>query len=816
MIQIDSIQIREMRGIRTLEISPGRKSFVISGPNGSGKSGVVDAIQFGLTGDISRLSGKGTGGLTVQRHGPHVEKRDDPEAAEVSLRLFVPESGKAVVLKRNVKTAKTFTLTPEDPIVRAAVEEVAQHPELTLSRREIIKYILVEAGERSKEIQALLKLDDVGNIRSVLQTTRNKLSAAHTAAQRDLDNSEDALRRHLDIKNLSNDDVLATVNPQRTVLGLAKIAEFTDDTIVNTGVLESSAQPAFNKPSALRDVGALSEAQAGFGALGKRQVGLLLKDLATLESDPELLQAVIRRAFVEQGLSLVDGPLCPLCDTEWDDAQHLKKHLQAKLARSAKAEALHQRILKNAADLSGHARELVALIAPVRAYAKADGPPEVAADLAAWSERLSTLATSLATIEDVIAQTTELEAGWVRPPEALREKVSALAQAVKAKPDQSASAAAQTFLTLAQDRLNSWRSSQRAERQAAAAALRGQEVYEAYCEAMEEQLSALYAAVEGDFSAYYRDINSDDEGAFKARLEPSEGKLDLEVAFYDQGMFPPAAYHSEGHQDGMGVCLYLALMKRVLGQRFNFAVLDDVVMSVDQGHRKHFCTLLKTRFPDTQFIITTHDKVWAKQMQTAGLVDSKGGIVFHGWSVQTGPVFEELADVWDQIDTNLSKNDIHAAALCLRRHLEYVSAELADNLGAKTTYRGDFSYELNDLLSAVIGRQGELLRLAAKSAHHWKDDDAIARIEALNAARAEATNKHGGENWMLNKAVHYTEWENFSRAEFRSVVETFKSLLLQLRCPKACDSWLYVTPRRGDPEALRCRCGALNLNLRAK
>src|SRR2546429_4550729 len=27
-------------------------------------------------------------------------------------------------------------------------------------------------------------------------------------------------------------------------------------------------------------------------------------------------------------------------------------------------------------------------------------------------------------------------------------------------------------------------------------------------------------------------------------------------------LFPPGAYHSEGHQDSMGVCRYLALMKR--------------------------------------------------------------------------------------------------------------------------------------------------------------------------------------------------------------------------------------------------------------
>ena len=171
-------------------------------------------------------------------------------------------------------------------------------------------------------------------------------------------------------------------------------------------------------------------------------------------------------------------------------------------------------------------------------------------------------------------------------------------------------------------------------------------------------MTELYAAVENDFSNFYRKINGNDESEFKAKFEPAEGKLDLEVAFYNRGMFPPGAYHSEGHQDGMGVCLYLALMKRLLGSRFRVAVLDDVVMSVEQDHRKQFCRLLKARFPDTQFIITTHDKVWAKQMQTEGLVDSKSGIAFHRWSVQTGPIFEQTTEVWDQIERDLAKNDV--------------------------------------------------------------------------------------------------------------------------------------------------------------
>jgi hypothetical protein len=817
MIQIESVDIREMRGIRTLDISPSRRSFVISGPNGSGKSGVVDAIQFGLTGDVSRLSGKGTVGLTVQRHGPHVDRRDDPEAAEVSLTLFVPETSTTVVLRRNMKAAKVFTLTPEDPKVRATLEEVAQHPELTLSRREIIKYILVEAGERSKEIQALMKLDDVGNIRSVLQTAKNKLSAAHAAAQKDVANAEDALRRHLDIKNLTKEDILAAVNPKRKLLGLPEIRDVAADTILSGGVLESGSQPAFNKQSALGDVAALVKAEAATGSLASQEVAKILKDIGALESDPALLRAVTRRAFVERGLSLVDGPNCPLCGTEWDDERHLKAHLKAELAKSKKAEELQQRLLKNAAEVADEARRVTGLIAPVQLFAKADGPAGLSADLTTWSKRLSAVADSLGTVEDVMARKVEFETGWAAAPSSLGRKLAALTESVKGKPDQSASVAAQTFLTLAHDRLNSWRGAQRAEAQAAAAATRGQDVYKGYCDAMEEQLGALYAAVEGDFSAYYRDINADDEGAFKAKLEPSEGKLDLEVAFYDKGMFPPAAYHSEGHQDGMGVCLYLALMKRVLGPRFRFAVLDDVVMSVDQGHRKQFCSLLRTRFPDTQFIITTHDKVWAKQMQTEGLVDSRGSIVFQRWSVQTGPIFDQIADVWSLIDKDLTRNDVPAAAVRLRQHLEFVSAELADLLGARPAFRGDFSYDVGDLLPAVIGRQSELLKLAARSAQDWKDDAAKAKVEELKAARADALAKYGGENWAVNKAVHYTAWADFTKAEFKAVVETFRTLLLQFRCTKPeCDSWLYATPRRGDPEALRCRCAAINLNLRPK
>ena len=37
----------------------------------------------------------------------------------------------------------------------------------------------------------------------------------------------------------------------------------------------------------------------------------------------------------------------------------------------------------------------------------------------------------------------------------------------------------------------------------------------------------------------YRQINAADEASFKAALDPSDGKLDLNVDFYGLGLFPP-------------------------------------------------------------------------------------------------------------------------------------------------------------------------------------------------------------------------------------------------------------------------------------
>ena len=133
----ERIHIEEFRGIRSLDLALNQENFAVCGPNGTGKSGIVDALEFALTGDISRLSGKGRGALSVKEHGPHVDSRSTPERARVTVEVTIPALKKKATIERSVKTLRAPIIRPDEPAVRAVFKNVEEHPEFVLSRREI-------------------------------------------------------------------------------------------------------------------------------------------------------------------------------------------------------------------------------------------------------------------------------------------------------------------------------------------------------------------------------------------------------------------------------------------------------------------------------------------------------------------------------------------------------------------------------------------------------------------------------------------------------------------------------------------------------
>ena len=273
------------------------------------------------------------------------------------------------------------------------------------------------------------------------------------------------------------------------MLGLPEIAELTADTKLDAGLSAADKTPEFNKQSALRDLKALSEAAKGFPDLAKTEAAAIVADLARLEADPALLAALQRRSFIEKGLDLVDGPECPLCDTPWDDEQHLRDHLKAKLAKSEEARKLQQSLLNNGTAIAKEAIRVAGLLVPVQKLADSQGEGAFAQVLTAWKADLEALKTKLATVDGITGLKDRLTAGWLGIPKAFPKSLKALTEKIDAKPDQTATLDAQTFLTTAQLRLGDYREAMRKNKAAEIAWTSAKAAYDTYCSVLEDELN---------------------------------------------------------------------------------------------------------------------------------------------------------------------------------------------------------------------------------------------------------------------------------------------------------------------------------------
>lgn len=262
----------------------------------------------------------------------------------------------------------------------------------------------------------------------------------------------------------------------------------------------------------------------------------------------------------------------------------------------------------------------------------------------------------------------------------------------------------------------------------------------------------------------------------------------------------------------MGFCLYLALMKHIFGASFRLAVLDDVLMSVDAGHRRGVCALLKDKFPDTQFILTTHDPVWLRHMKTEGLISEGAFARFRRWDVDHGPTKWDHSYVLEEIRKHLENDDVHGAAALLRHFLEYTFEEVCHRLRAPVEYRGDAQLQLGDLMPSAICAIKNVLKAGRLAADSWGQAESAKEISAHEDALSSALTRANYEQWQTNATVHFNFWNTLGKADFAPVVEVFQELIAQFQCPN-CEMFLEVMPERGPKQTLKCGCGGVSINL---
>jgi DNA repair exonuclease SbcCD ATPase subunit len=813
-MRVHELKISNVRGLKSTNLMLCGTNFVVWGPNGSGKSAVVDAIDFLFTGKMSRLIGEGTGDISLRAHGPHVDHK--AEEAKVAGLIEITGLAKPIWVQRTISHPNRLKFPAEAEKALQPILGIISKGQLVLSRRHILRFIAAEPGKRAGEVQALLDLRELEEIRRTFTKVENQAKIESNNSNSNLRAAQQTLQNTLGLEQFDENAAVARINELRKILLGAPV------TVLSASDLKSNLTPpaasaqiqGVNIQQLRQDFdslrGALAEAESRIGKPDKE----LRAMLGEIKADLVTLQALKKLQLLKLGVTLIDEDgSCPLCGKTWPTgalAEHLKTHISEAEALEAKTKAVQ----KLASAISVQITTINNLL--LRSFAAANNlqMKDEAAKINEAAETAANLVQSLGnpleeypgTFREIV--TSVLYTSTVP----LLERL--VREAELRLPPLTPELRAWTDLTRIEENVKSYTAAKIKKEEADEHYQLAQLFTSTFEQSRDTVLSSLYRNIELRFTELYRVIHSEDEAQFESELRPDGAGLTLAVDFYKRGKFPPLAVHSEGHQDTMGFCLYLALAEKLNADLVNLIVLDDVVMSVDAGHRRQICTLLKEKFPGKQFVITTHDKTWARQLESAGVVTQQNSVEFSNWSIDSGPFVAE-ANLWSKIDGDLKKGDVPSAAHRLRRGAEQFFEFACDKLRAMVPYRSSGRYDLSDFTDGAVGAYKKYLRKAKDAAQSWGKDEEIEKLNELETIASQVITRSNLEKWAVNQNVHYDQWGEFCKEDFTPVAEAFRDLFALFRCQEpGCGAALYLeTNATKQPTALRCNCGKVNWNL---
>jgi len=814
-----SLEVKNIRGIKYIKIKPDGKNIVIFGPNGTGKSAIVDAVDFLMTGKISRLKGEGTKILGLKEHGCHVDLRDDLKNTVVISKCEV--DGKEVVMERSINKPTSLKVVPKEhkDFVESYLKIAAlgQH---ILSRREILKYITAEAGKRAKEIMSLLDLMDIENIRSTLVSVKNEAETGFKYAESNFEVTKNDISNLLSLPSFSEIAALGKVNELRGVLGGSKISELLPEKIK-----ENLKAHPFEATADTLTKDQIENTVKGIRGLLKEKDEIInkvseLKNLIEeVRKEAKLKQYSFFKKLFEAGINLVDeSNVCPLCGRKWEEGD-FKTFLEEKKKETDVAKEKQEKIDNTSSLIKNRVvvfkNNLNTLVQAHNQFKlKSIDEKKLNSYMSLLDIWTVSMDNPLEIFENGKWPTTSLEN--ILADSFLESKILApLDDTLKSIGEQfSKQQVAWDTLTKMEDKRKKYQDAVKTKNVSELSKKRAVASLDYFENARDSVLENIYDSVKGNFDEYYKTIHSEDESKFKSKISHVKAELNFEVDFYGRGMFPPHALHSEGHQDSMGLCLFFALNKYLTGDAIKIVVLDDVVMSIDRSHRRAICQLLKNFFPDKQLIITTHDTAWAKQLKTESIVTQKNMIHFVNWNIDTGPIFELDKDLWDRIKEDLEKDDVPSAAHKLRRNAECFFENICDFLNAKLPYKGHHQWELGDFAPSAISAYKEYLRKAKSNFQKMKQHDKFEELVELEKKANATIAKSHIEQWIINENVHYSKWESYSKKDFEPVVETFKDLFGLFVC-RSCGSTMTLSQNKGDTMKIivSCGCGKIFWNI---
>ena len=782
--KIESLRIENFRGIRQLPLVLESQSLIVVGENGSGKSSIIDALEYYFTGTVEKLTGR----------------------ADVSEKRSIPHLGggrtEVTVAFTGENQPFTIPFPRRSPKVRSALRplfDMAKDHPFVLRRSQILNFVNARPSERYKEISKIVGLGDLDTIDSVWRRERKE-------AEREVARLGEAVDQ---IYDELSESLTSVISSERDLLNAL------DDWLL------SASLEAVERREQLGD--RVSELRAQLRSYPERvavtQLRQLLDAIAALEEDLEQLLAeqetlsgrliaywqdsdVLEDASWERLLNEAQRALgevpelsyCPLCEAPLANRDHFLAHLESRVEKLKAVTTARRQVRQTANGLAGRLnkfgaqlKELVQALQANKVTVDVQVANRAIEDFAAWrsaleGDRLTEQGGSLwRERESIQAVTSFLEEACTQTQERLTtiawddhiESLYELLQKLSVVDEQW------HRLEVANKRL-----------------IHAQAVYEQISKVYDELIAArrrgvkrLGAALQEDFNRFYQQLHPD-EGYGEISLIPRKKQgsgVDLLAQFFGQEPAHPLGYWSEGHLDSLGLCVFLAFIRRFNNQ-FKIVALDDVLTTVDAGHRLRVARLLAKEFSGYQFIITTHDQLWAKQLQNA--LPNSRLISLKPWSFEQGAgSWGKVLSDWEYYQEQAAKGRPQDAIAGTGRNLEKFLYQMRGNLRLAVPAKPNDDYTIGDLYPSFF---------KWVKAHQIERADRPTFGQELLALREELEEVWRLRNWA---GAHFNEWAaTVTTDEAIAFIETVRRLVEAFECPACRNLVIY----RNSVSALTC------------
>lgn len=794
MTRIKSVSIRALRGIKELELDLEEKSSLVYGENGTGKSSIVDALEFFFTGTISHLEGSQE--LSVKGHGTHAKHK--PKDVKVSVE-FVGKGMAPSTLTR------TFSAEPVVPPHIQDYFSIAQRRAFVLRRSQVVEFIYSKPADRFRAIGKILGTEPLDVIESAFMRAADafagQLKAKDEARTAALIAASQALSCVTKISD--KDGVLVELNRKLAQKGRPPLQSFEKSQEYESNLLSQVRQTSNIQLSvtmraiidAARKVKVEGMLEAKLAQLEGRINGFVQKNAQDRLSFMRLL---------EEGKKAITGSAananqnkCPLCGQDIDQSELLgsiDKRLSVLESLTQKASEIRQDLAYAIDKVEGLSLSIGALISQI----------QVANRGADFAEEVSGLSKASSVLEQLVKEMIDAKESLQSAINAstfsdARDAIEKSVASISAKADTLLEAAEPT----AQERELMVIVSTIEQAKARFAEVEridlellelrkhvdlSARLFTTYSETKKLKIQEIHNAIQADIEKFYSFLHPGEQhGNVKLVVDLSKrASTEIKVSSYDK-LADPRAFQSEGHLDSLGICIFLAFVKK-----FNAAcplvVLDDIVTTIDARHRAALCQLIYQNFGDKQLIITTHDNIWNEQLiaeqSRLRIQSSFKNISIVEWNLEGGLRILPYKVRHERIEDKLRAGDKSGAANEIRQYLEWLLKEICENVKAEVAFRSDGRYTVGDLFNPSRKRVEKLIKDC-----QWKADALTRYSDIETAAKVGNLLSHDNPDVM-----------NISLPEVRAFYDAVRSLHGMFQCD-CCQGSIYY-----DRDAAYIRC----------